>query len=101
MQEKAFIKQVSPVEYRVEMGFVPNMRVPGTFYVNSRLKDLIFEELQQHVHRGEVSEKAQLALHGMQAGEHASPAALGWQRESTLRKALSGRGGRAAGRAVS
>ena len=30
----------------VEKGFVPNMNVPGTFYVNDRLKDLIFEELE-------------------------------------------------------
>lgn len=35
-------------------GFVPGMRVPGTFYVNSKLKDLLFDELQQSVTRGEV-----------------------------------------------
>lgn len=46
MQDKALIKKISPVEYRVEKGFVPNMRVPGFFYVNERLKELIFEELQ-------------------------------------------------------
>jgi hypothetical protein len=28
--------------------------VPGTFYVNAQLKDLLFEELQQSVQRGEV-----------------------------------------------
>ena len=54
MQERAFIEQVSNVQYSVKMGFVPNMRVPGTFYVNDKLKDLLFEELQQHVARGEV-----------------------------------------------
>jgi len=45
-QDKAKITQVSPVEYHIAMDFVPNMRVPGVFYVNDRLKDLIFEELQ-------------------------------------------------------
>lgn len=35
---------------------MPNMRVPGTFYVNDALKDLLFEELQQHVQRGEVGQ---------------------------------------------
>lgn len=42
------------MEYSVKMGFVPNMNVPGTFYVNDRLKDLLFEELAQSVTRGEV-----------------------------------------------
>jgi len=41
------------------MGFVPNMRVPGTFYVNDKLKDLLFEELQQSVSRGEVQQQQQ------------------------------------------
>mmetsp|Transcript_3236 Transcript_3236/g.7105 ORF Transcript_3236/g.7105 Transcript_3236/m.7105 type:complete len:507 (+) Transcript_3236:115-1635(+) len=53
-QEKAFIEQISPVKYEVKQGFVPGMRVPGVFYVNDRLKDLIFEELQQSVSRGET-----------------------------------------------
>eukprot|EP00879_Flechtneria_rotunda_P008297 GHRR01008691.1.p1 GENE.GHRR01008691.1~~GHRR01008691.1.p1 ORF type:complete len:507 (+),score=180.67 GHRR01008691.1:555-2075(+) len=52
-EERAFIEQVSNVQYNVKMGFVPNMRVPGTFYVNEKLKDLLFEELQQSVSRGE------------------------------------------------
>lgn len=43
------------MQYTVNMGFVPHMRVPGTFYVNDKLKDLLFEELQQHVSRGEVN----------------------------------------------
>ena len=54
-QERAFIERVSNVQYNVKMGFVPNMNVPGTFYVNDNLKDLLFEELAQHVQRGEVS----------------------------------------------
>jgi hypothetical protein len=36
------------------MGFVPNMRVPCTFYVNELLQKLMFEELEQFVSRGEV-----------------------------------------------
>ena len=48
------IKQVSPVEYRVEKGFVPNMRVPGSFYVNDRLKALIFDELKMSYSRDGV-----------------------------------------------
>jgi tRNA-splicing ligase RtcB len=54
-QERAYIEQVNAVQYTVKMGFVPNMNVPGTFYVNDKLKDLLFEELAQSVQRGEVS----------------------------------------------
>lgn len=45
---------MSPVEYRVDQDFVPNMRVPGTFYVNDRLKDLIFEELKMSYSRNGI-----------------------------------------------
>jgi len=74
-QECAFIKQETPTRFRVDKGFVPNMRVrrnpcrdagpgsytqcscvfwqvPGVFYVNKFLKSLMFEELQQFVTRG-------------------------------------------------
>jgi hypothetical protein len=60
-QERAFIEQVNSVQYNVKMGFVPNMNVPGTFYVNDKLKDLLFEELAQSVQRGEVSQQAAAA----------------------------------------
>ena len=46
MQELAYIEQVGPVQYRVKEGFVPHMRVPGTFYVNDELRSLLLEELQ-------------------------------------------------------
>lgn len=36
------------------MGFVPNMRVPCTFFVNQHLQQLLFEELEQYVARGDV-----------------------------------------------
>jgi hypothetical protein len=54
LQECAYIEQVSDVQYIVKPGFVKCMHVPGTFYVNSQLKSLLFEELQQSVQRGEV-----------------------------------------------
>lgn len=45
-EELKYIKQLSPYHYEIAPGFVPNMKCPGTFYVNDKLKDLIFEELQ-------------------------------------------------------
>eukprot|EP01025_Chloroclados_australasicus_P046696 TRINITY_DN5153_c0_g2_i2.p1 TRINITY_DN5153_c0_g2~~TRINITY_DN5153_c0_g2_i2.p1 ORF type:complete len:527 (+),score=62.11 TRINITY_DN5153_c0_g2_i2:58-1581(+) len=52
-EELEYIEQLNDCQYMVHKGFVPGMAVPGTFYVNDRLKDLIFEELQLHVRRGE------------------------------------------------
>lgn len=52
MQAKHFIEQEDNTRYKVNLGFVPNMRVPGFFYVNDRLKSLIFEELQHACQRG-------------------------------------------------
>lgn len=54
MQDKGYLRQISAVQYMVDKGFVPNMNVPGTFYVNDRLKDLIFEELENSYGRGGV-----------------------------------------------
>lgn len=50
----AYLERVSPTQWRVKEGFVPNMRVPGVFYVNKHLETLMFDELQQHVGRGDV-----------------------------------------------
>ncbi|DBA67395.1 hypothetical protein WJX79_001447 [Trebouxia sp. C0005] len=47
-----FIEQEDDTKYKVNLGFVPKMRVPGYFYVNDRLKSLIFEELQHACQRG-------------------------------------------------
>ena len=33
-------------KYHIDKGFVPNMRVPGIFYVNDHLSELMFEELK-------------------------------------------------------
>lgn len=49
----AFIEQLSPYHYKVRTGFVPGMNVPGVFYVNDRLRGLLFEELQAYCQRGE------------------------------------------------
>lgn len=49
----SYIQQVTPVEFTIQPGFVPNMRVPGTFFVNERLKELVFEELELSTQRGE------------------------------------------------
>lgn len=46
MQELKFIRRISPVQFEIAQGFVPNMRVPGTCYVNAALEGLIFDELQ-------------------------------------------------------
>lgn len=53
-QEMEYIDNIAPCQYLVKKGFVPNMRVPGTFYVNERLRSLIFEELQAAVAKGGV-----------------------------------------------
>lgn len=47
-QELAYLKRVSSVQHEIVKGFVPNMRVPGAFYVNDALLELQLEELQQH-----------------------------------------------------
>lgn len=52
IQACKFIEQEDDTKYKVNLGFVPNMRVPGYFYVNDRLKSLIFEELQHACQRG-------------------------------------------------
>mmetsp|Transcript_17727 Transcript_17727/g.53332 ORF Transcript_17727/g.53332 Transcript_17727/m.53332 type:complete len:515 (-) Transcript_17727:2043-3587(-) len=51
-EEMQFIEQQSPVEFLVKIGMVPNMRVPGKFYLNDRLKTLLFDELRAATQRG-------------------------------------------------
>uniref|UniRef100_A0AC35GF31 RNA-splicing ligase RtcB homolog n=1 Tax=Panagrolaimus sp. PS1159 TaxID=55785 RepID=A0AC35GF31_9BILA len=53
-EELEFIERVSPVEFRIKKGFVPNMNVEGKFYVNSNLEKLMFEELEQATTKGGV-----------------------------------------------
>eukprot|EP01103_Thecamoeba_quadrilineata_P010826 TRINITY_DN2445_c0_g1_i1.p1 TRINITY_DN2445_c0_g1~~TRINITY_DN2445_c0_g1_i1.p1 ORF type:complete len:499 (-),score=89.81 TRINITY_DN2445_c0_g1_i1:97-1593(-) len=46
--DKNLIEQIDKCKYRINIGFVPNMRVPGIFYVNDPLKNLLFEELDHY-----------------------------------------------------
>eukprot|EP00026_Physarum_polycephalum_P007861 Phypoly_transcript_07931.p1 GENE.Phypoly_transcript_07931~~Phypoly_transcript_07931.p1 ORF type:complete len:508 (-),score=74.96 Phypoly_transcript_07931:10-1533(-) len=48
-EECGFIEKVDKVCYKIKQGFVPNMKVPGYFYVNDEIKSLLFEELNQQV----------------------------------------------------
>ena len=50
--ECSYIENRDPTSYVIKIGFAPNMRVPGIFYVNKFLAGLTFEELKQHAERG-------------------------------------------------
>ena len=50
-EELAFLERSSPVSWRVRQGFVPGMRVEGSFYVSEKLQKLMVEELEQYVSR--------------------------------------------------
>ena len=45
-EELRHIQQLSPCKFRIDTGFVPNMRVPGYFYVNDALQELVLGELR-------------------------------------------------------
>ena len=47
-EEMQFITELTPWKYEIAKGFVPNMNVEGTFYVNNALIGLIKEELKHH-----------------------------------------------------
>ena len=47
-EQNAFITQVDEVTYEIAPGFVPGMKVPGRFYVNDELRELLGEELKQY-----------------------------------------------------
>lgn len=51
-EEKGYISKVGECAYVVKKGFVPNMNVEGKFYVNDKLKDLLFEELEDYAAHG-------------------------------------------------
>ena len=48
-EELAFISSSGLCQYRIEVGFVPHMRVPGLVFVNPALHELLVEELREHV----------------------------------------------------
>lgn len=45
--ECKYIERETSYRFRINQGFVPNMNVPGYFYVNQPLEQLMFEELEQ------------------------------------------------------
>ena len=45
-EDLKFIRRVSDCKFEILRGFVPNMNVPGYFYVNSALEHMMFDELQ-------------------------------------------------------
>lgn len=53
-EELGFITKINDTCYAIQPGFVPNMRVPGVFYVNERLSSLMFDELKQYIEAGGV-----------------------------------------------
>mmetsp|Transcript_18029 Transcript_18029/g.55465 ORF Transcript_18029/g.55465 Transcript_18029/m.55465 type:complete len:517 (+) Transcript_18029:1235-2785(+) len=46
--EMKFLARRDPTSWTIAQGFVPGMRVPGRFYVDSALESLVFDELRQH-----------------------------------------------------
>lgn len=51
-EEMKFIRKLTPWKYEIAKGFVPGMRVEGTFYVNDALIELITDELKHHCTSG-------------------------------------------------
>jgi tRNA-splicing ligase RtcB (3'-phosphate/5'-hydroxy nucleic acid ligase) len=47
-EELNFIEKINEVKYRIRKGFVPNMKTDGVVYVNSNLKQLLFDELEHY-----------------------------------------------------
>lgn len=45
--EMKFLERRDATSWTIKQGFVPNMRVPGRFYVNAALESLVFDELKQ------------------------------------------------------
>lgn len=50
-EEQSYLRLVGPCRYDISIGFVPNMRAPGTFYVNELLAPLVFGELEAAANR--------------------------------------------------
>lgn len=45
-EECKYLRRLDANSFEIQMGFVPNMKVPGRFYVNSVLEAMMFEELK-------------------------------------------------------
>ena len=53
-EELSDTTRINDTCYAIQPGFVPNMRVPGVFFVNERLSSLMFDELKQFIQAGGV-----------------------------------------------
>ncbi len=53
-EEMKFIRRVTPWKFEIDIGFVPGMNVPGVFYVNAALENLILDELRLQCNSGGV-----------------------------------------------
>lgn len=51
-EEMQYIKRVTPYKFEIAKGFVPNMNVKGSFYVNSALEHLMLDELRSACESG-------------------------------------------------
>jgi tRNA-splicing ligase RtcB len=51
-EDMKYIRRITPWKFEIDIGFVPNMIVPGAFYVDDALEDLVLGELQQHCSAG-------------------------------------------------
>jgi hypothetical protein len=49
-EERSYLEQVGPCEWRIKPGFVPGMNVPGTFYVNPALQEVFSRCPPRHAH---------------------------------------------------
>jgi tRNA-splicing ligase RtcB len=47
-EECSYLEKMSDYCFKINKGFVPNMKVEGLFYVNESLKGLMYEELRHH-----------------------------------------------------
>ncbi|KXJ15883.1 tRNA-splicing ligase RtcB-like [Exaiptasia diaphana] len=45
-EECDFLERISDTAFLIKKGFVPNMRVPGKFYINETLEKMMFDELR-------------------------------------------------------
>lgn len=53
-EELKYIEKINDYSYRIKIGFQPNMKVEGVFYVNKHLEKLMFEELRNSCRPGMV-----------------------------------------------
>eukprot|EP00761_Pharyngomonas_kirbyi_P013661 gb/GECH01013690.1/.p1 GENE.gb/GECH01013690.1/~~gb/GECH01013690.1/.p1 ORF type:complete len:505 (+),score=152.11 gb/GECH01013690.1/:1-1515(+) len=51
-QEKSYITKEGKHKFKIKKGFVPNMNVDGTFFLNEKLQELVFHELEQYTRSG-------------------------------------------------